>query len=40
MLKNVTAVNLKCQSFFSLKEFAYFMLANQICKSQTEEKNE
>ena len=40
VLKNIFNVNLKCQSYFSLKEFSYFMLANQIYKSQTEEKDE
>lgn len=39
VLKNIFNVNIKCQSYFSLKEFSYFMLANQIYKSQTEENN-
>ena len=38
VLNNVTSVNIKCHSYYTLKEFSYFMLANQIYKSQKEQK--
>lgn len=37
VLNNIQNVNLKNHTYYSLKEYAYFMLANQIYKLNTEE---
>jgi len=40
VLNNVPNVNLSCTSYFSVKEFAYLMLANQIYKQHTQATNQ
>ena len=40
VLNNIQNVNLKNHSYYSLKEYAYFMLANQVSKSSAEEKRD
>ena len=37
VLNNIHNVNLKNHQYYTLKEFSYFMLANQIYKSQNED---
>lgn len=37
ILNNIQNVNLKNHTHYSLKEFSYFMLANQIYKSKSDE---
>lgn len=40
VMNNVINVNLKSHIYYTLKEFSYFMLANQMQKSQLEQARE